>query len=398
MAEVIPGQPVPGVTPLGVPYHSFLGAIWGGVAMSGLALACRLYSRFKGPRRLFWDDAFAIAAFVLVLITGALWQWEAREMYYVIDVQAGLANFEPDFFDRLKRWLVVSLVVELFFYTALILIKFAFLFFFWRLGSDINYFRHVWWPVAFLSLASYLGSVGDVNYKCLLGPEETIMGQCTTLEEIDWTDMTLKVNCALDVLTDFLIMLLPAILLWNVRIRWTKKLAILCLFSLSIVTITIAIVRVASIGLTKRPDGNDDVSYLWLWSAIEPPVAIIVSCFSAFPQLFAQSTRNMKPAFTPSETYLRMMSRIRSGKKHQADQWIDLTAVSQSVDFNQSRLGPSSAETSVQQSVDSWQPILVPNESRLIAHAYTGPHQNAVRNPEGQIEHQVEFVVTTQKG
>lgn len=67
-------------------------------------------------------------------------------------------------------------------------------------------------------------------------------------------------------------MLLPTILLWKTQIRRAKKFAILGLFSLSIVTMVIAIVRVASIGLTRRPDGNIDSSYLWLWSMIEPCV------------------------------------------------------------------------------------------------------------------------------
>lgn len=180
--------------------------IWAGVAISGLVLVCRLYSRFRGPRRLFWDDAFAILAFILVLVTGALWQWAARDMYYVINVESGIEAFKPDFFERVERWLLVSLIVELCFYTSLISIKLSFLFFFWRLCSVINYFKYIWWAVLFCSLASYLGSVGDVNYKCLVGPVDTILGECNAPELIDWTNMTLKVNCAFDVFTDFLSM------------------------------------------------------------------------------------------------------------------------------------------------------------------------------------------------
>lgn len=70
------------------------------------------------------------------------------------------------------------------------------------------------------------------------------------------------------------VMLLPMLLLWNTKIRRAKKLAILGLFSLSIITIIISIVRVASIALTLRPDGNLDSTYLWLWSSIEPCVGM----------------------------------------------------------------------------------------------------------------------------
>ncbi|KAI2631478.1 hypothetical protein GGS26DRAFT_591351 [Hypomontagnella submonticulosa] len=320
-------------------------------------------------------------------------------MYYVINVESGIEAFKPDFFERVERWLLVSLIVELCFYTSLISIKLSFLFFFWRLCSVINYFKYIWWAVLFCSLASYLGSVGDVNYKCLVGPVDTILGECNAPELIDWTNMTLKVNCAFDVFTDFLIMLLPAILLWNVRIRWSKKLALLALFSLSIITMVIAIVRTATIVLNRRPDGNDDVSYLWLWSAIEPPVAIIVSCLSAFPQLFTQSSRKQRPAFTPSDTYLKMISRIRRRKRHpgEGDTWVNLTTVSQSQDFDCSRVAPD-LEASSQRTEDSGQPVLVPNMSRPIVHAYKGEFQGQIAGLENGITKQFEFGVTKQPG
>ena len=65
-------------------------------------------------------------------------------MYYVINVQAGLAPYQPNFFNSMKRWLAVSLIVELFFYTSLVLIKLSFLLFFWRLGRMVKLFRYFW--------------------------------------------------------------------------------------------------------------------------------------------------------------------------------------------------------------------------------------------------------------
>ncbi|KAI0440051.1 hypothetical protein F4803DRAFT_553432 [Xylaria telfairii] len=59
----------------------------------------------------------------------------------------------------------------------------------------------------------------------------------------------------------------------------------------------------------------------------------MVCCGSAFPQLFTSSPRSSKkPQFIASETYLRMMSRIRSARKRQPPAnetgWLDLMAVS----------------------------------------------------------------------
>ena len=183
------------------------GGVWAGVAVSGLVLVCRLVARSRGPRRLFWDDAFAISAFILVLVTGAVWQWAARSMYYALNVQAGIEPFDEDhFFPNMKRWLLASLIAELFFYTSLVLIKLAFLFFFKRLGHNVNFFKWVWWPVLVITLGSYIGSVGNVDYKCLVGPLDTILQECNTSSSIRFVITTLKANCAFDVLTDFLSM------------------------------------------------------------------------------------------------------------------------------------------------------------------------------------------------
>lgn len=125
-------------------------------------------------------------------------------MYYVIDVQAGLEDIAPNFLERMRRWLNASLDVELFFYTGLVTVKLSFLIFFRRLSDGIQYFKYIWWPVLIITLGSYFGSVGNVNYKCLVGPTEDILGVCSTPGVIKWTTSTLQANCALDVFTDLL--------------------------------------------------------------------------------------------------------------------------------------------------------------------------------------------------
>ncbi|KAI0594166.1 hypothetical protein F4775DRAFT_575051 [Biscogniauxia sp. FL1348] len=325
-------EPMP---PPKVPYTAYLATIWAFVAVSGITLTCRIVSRFRGPHRLFWDDGFVIFSWILSLITAAIWQWAATDMYYIMNVQAALATYDPErYMTSLRNWLNTSLTAELFFYTALVSIKLSFLLFFRRLSSGINHFKYIWWPVLVIAVGSYIGAVGNVDYKCLVGTLEQITGVCQEEHELRFTTDTLKANAALDVLTDFLIMLLPTILVWNTRIRWSKKLALISLFSLSIITIVIAIVRAVMVDSERRPDGNPDVTWLWFWSAVEPSVAIIVCCGSAFPQLFTTSTRSpKKPEFSPSDTYLRMMSRIRASRKRQQAEdetaWFDLTAASQ---------------------------------------------------------------------
>ena len=65
-------------------------------------------------------------------------------------------------------------------------------------------------------------------------------------------------------------MAIPITLLWDIRMAWSKKFAFMALFSLSVVTMAIAIVRAVDITRTKWVTGQNDPTYLWLWSAVEP--------------------------------------------------------------------------------------------------------------------------------
>lgn len=64
-------------------------------------------------------------------------------------------------------------------------------------------------------------------------------------------------------------MLLPITLLWNVRLPLRKKLAFMGLFSLTVITMVVAIVRAVNVNSSRQGQGQDDATFLWLWTAIQ---------------------------------------------------------------------------------------------------------------------------------
>lgn len=128
-------------------------------------------------------------------------------MYYVLKISAGVTAPGADFFPRLTSFARVQFAVELFFHTTLFAVKLSFLFFFRRLGQRVQGQQYIWWPVLFFSVASYAVSVGDIQYACELGPAETLVTYCNSASATNYTAATLKINCALDVFSDFLSML-----------------------------------------------------------------------------------------------------------------------------------------------------------------------------------------------
>lgn len=156
------------------------------------------------------DDGLAVLAWVLILVTAALWQWSAVNMYYILDISAGLVAPGPDFFPRLIVFTRIQFAVSFFFYTALFVVKLSFLFFFRRLGHRVKGQQYIWWPVLFFSVVSYAVSLGDIQYACMLGPAESLVTYCNFASATNFTIATLKANCALDVFSDLLSTLILA--------------------------------------------------------------------------------------------------------------------------------------------------------------------------------------------
>ena len=117
-------------------------------------------------------------------------------------------------------------------------------------------------------------------------------------------------------LTTGLVVSIPVVLLWNVRITLRRKLALGGILCLSVCTMIIAIIKVAG-GLTS--DGGVDSSWVLFWYTIEAAVAIIVVSFTAFRALFVahQAMKYRSPAENSSTSrnfWSRKAKNSRSAK------------------------------------------------------------------------------------
>lgn len=76
-------------------------------------------------------------------------------------------------------------------------------------------------------------------------------------------------------------------ILWRVSIPLRRKLLLVAIFSLTVIVMAVAIIRVAVVyrSYTK----NASLDWLFFWSSIEVATAIIVACLASFRQLFVAS-------------------------------------------------------------------------------------------------------------
>ena len=156
-----------------------------------------------GPKGLSWDDALVTLAWVLALFSAICWQLVGGFLYDFLKVRSGQQAPHDNQVADIENYYTGQLVVLVFFYTSLYLVKFSFLLFFKRLGRNVQSQKYLWWPVFVFTIASYLTGIGTISFKCLINPFSVIVDQCFSHKSIMFNVVTFKVNAALDVVTDF---------------------------------------------------------------------------------------------------------------------------------------------------------------------------------------------------
>ncbi|KAL8889133.1 MAG: hypothetical protein Q9192_006063 [Flavoplaca navasiana] len=189
-------------------------------------------------------------------------------LYENIAVSSGqLYPPPPDFSRRTEGYLRRSVAVIIFFFTGLWSIKLAFLLFFKRLGQDVRHQDKVWWVVLSITIATYVACV---------------------------------------------VIFVPVNLLRKVRLSVRKKLALGGLFSITVIIMVFAIIRVVVVSSYSH---QLDQTWLYLWSGVEQAVSIVVACLASFPALFKSSERekhrNKEPGWL-RRMFSKNITRIKS--------------------------------------------------------------------------------------
>ena len=128
-------------------------------------------------------------------------------MYQFLATTSGQVFPPPTSFVRdSERYYKGTAAVFVFYYTSLWAVKFSFLAFFKRLTKNVAGQKVIWWSVSAFTVASYLVCIGDMQYLCLVTPLEKLLTHCSTSGALRYQQVTLKTNCAMDVLTDYMSM------------------------------------------------------------------------------------------------------------------------------------------------------------------------------------------------
>ncbi|PYH93316.1 hypothetical protein BO71DRAFT_355514 [Aspergillus ellipticus CBS 707.79] len=266
--------------------HGFLAVLWTFTALSLTFLLFRLHVRLSTYRRLLLDDLLVALSWIIMLATTVMWQIEAPGLYRYSGVFSGKDPITIDFvnfYSGLEKYMAPFLIL---FYTGIWLVKFSFLAFFYNLGARLRAHRAWWWVVFAITLTWWFICIGIIDYDCTAKGVAYAAAHCDTVARRNYDNRIIYTSCAGDIMTDLLILSVPACILWNSQMPLNKKLVLLGFFFVTVAIMVVAILRV----LLSCSDGESmDISWFYFWTAVEIGTAIMVACIASFRQFYVTS-------------------------------------------------------------------------------------------------------------
>lgn len=128
----------------------------------------------KAFKRLYSDDIIILGAWAMKLVANILWQINLSVLYEYFAVIASKKPFDVGFINREATLLRTAVVLNIFFYSTLWLVKLSLLIFFRRLRSKVKG-QKIWWCILVFTLLAWVASIVDIHYKCYLNSSEFIL-------------------------------------------------------------------------------------------------------------------------------------------------------------------------------------------------------------------------------
>ncbi|KAK0662098.1 hypothetical protein QBC41DRAFT_350470 [Cercophora samala] len=292
-----------------IPWQAFHGIIWGLTGLTLISLGVRLTTRWKTFHKLFWDDILVIFAWIMVFINSVVWATQWWNMYAIVWWGAGKQAFPPPLKD-IRQWMNCMLAMQLLVFICIFIIKVALCLFFKRLygNSETKKQKYYWWATLISCAIVFILSMTIIQYKCYTNDFIYQNDHCNSGWFVTESLIISTVLTTLSIVTDIMILAIPVSMVWNLRIRWRKKLALISLFSLTIITIVVGIVRVSILYTTRFNEGSiDPVAFIFWWS-VEAYISLLIACLSSFPQLFVRSKPRQAEKPIPTAS---MIERVR---------------------------------------------------------------------------------------
>ncbi|KAH0026854.1 hypothetical protein KCU78_g4211, partial [Aureobasidium melanogenum] len=246
-------------------------------------VAARFYTRIRLVKSLWWDDWCTLFSLACWIGETGLFQlackWGAGKHIYDLPVSYIYPNL-------LRGWVVCAVMYSI----TMLFAKLSILMLYRRLFPIVN-FAWSWWFVTAFTVAYSVGGIFSSLFQCR--PMASAWTLDIAPEYCISTQKFYTANAALNVVSDIMILLLPAPIVWGLQTDTRKKIILTGLFSMGSISCLVSILRMRSI-IVLYKDGYDDLTWglveVVLWSQAELTAAMICTCTPCLRPLFEKIT------------------------------------------------------------------------------------------------------------
>jgi hypothetical protein len=354
---------------------SILGASYLLTILAGVSVGLRMYTRIKVTVQVGWDDWVMLLAMCLqiaylgLLHNAVAWGLgKPAEVFYVL----------LDDFKQVQLWSWVAMSVG----TAVsVFARISIAILLIRIFSLKIWFK--WFVIVFTTLTAVNGIVAIILSWLYVTPVQAVWDP-TVQPTSQWdprvsgyTAFVLQVFYAF---TDLTFTMFPVMIVWQLKMPLHKKISLVFVLVLSLITLAAAITKVAIIVITTfdTPTGGGGTNYfqgiVYLTSCIEQSMVIIMGCIPAFQPLAKLSAHRL------GSIYSSLTSMVLRRKRSDSNFSNEKNDTSTPSDIQELQLVPKGPMTAEAASV-----YTIPQEHRSDHEVYPG---------RGGIRREDQFVVT----
>lgn len=144
-------------TAKGLSQNGLIAVQWVGAATAGCFLSLRCYARWREAGRLFWDDYWMLAAYVILIANAVLQTLQAPSLYYMVYLLNGLVPVDEKTPILGLEYAKYEFVIIGLFWTVLWCVKGSFLALYYRLLEGQRVYRRIWYGCVVFIILAYIG-------------------------------------------------------------------------------------------------------------------------------------------------------------------------------------------------------------------------------------------------
>ncbi|KAK1854651.1 hypothetical protein CCHR01_02692 [Colletotrichum chrysophilum] len=262
--DVIEDGGPPGLAPQG---QSVISCAVASAVLSGIIVGLRFYARLSPARLLGWEDAWILIA----------WIWSAcQSAGMAIQAITGMGErYETLSVHQQQTFFKWSYITIIFYNLGLAFVKVSILLLYLRVLRDLNYRKACYIALSLVAVVSTWTVFSSVLF-CL--PFEKNWKPSAPGKCLD-RGATWFANAAINIFTDFLILILPLPILPKIKQPRQQKISLYLIFALGFFVCVVSILRIPSLASAfKSTDPTFDSPGIAEWSIIELNTAIVCAC------------------------------------------------------------------------------------------------------------------------